>query len=95
MRRHFDHRSNAITLSNEQTILKSGFRRNWFQQSGWGLRIIYLVISAATTTRGKFTHVSMGGEENGSYSWYIVAPKTEEKVPDELSMLLQYDTPFE
>jgi hypothetical protein len=43
---------------------------------------------------GKFKHVSMGGEENGSYSWYIVGSKTEEKEPDESPMLLQYDMPF-
>jgi hypothetical protein len=43
---------------------------------------------------GKFEHVSMGGGENGSYTWYIVAPKTEEKASDEPPTLLQYDMPF-
>ena len=87
-------RAHVSELPNEQTKIEVWIPQELAPAEWLGIADYLFGHFGGDNDSGKFKHVSMGGKRDGTYKWYIVAPKTEEKEPDESPMLLERDMMF-
>ena len=87
-------RANVSELTDEQTKIEVWIPLELVCEEWLGIADYLFGHFGGDNDSGQLKHVSMGGEENGSYTWYIVRPATDEREPDASSLFMETDIPF-